>query len=76
MKEKYLCFTLIFIIILVIIGYIVFMLETYKQNKFIFKTFSTPSPGPTAFQPLGPITKRTAEEMEQRKSILTKSSNT
>lgn len=75
MKEKYITFLLILVIIITLIGYIILMYETYKKKTFIFTPYVLPKPDGIAFQPLGPVSEKTPEQMQNNKVNTIKSLN-
>lgn len=66
---------LIAVIVLIII-YVVVLFELYKNQEFIFATYSPPTPPSNYFYPLGEIIPLTQEEIEHRNALIRASTRT
>ena len=60
---------LIFVLVIIIV-YVIIMFELYRQQKFIFKPYTPPSPPPNSFYPLGSVNPLTQEEIDIRNNAI------
>lgn len=62
---------ILILILIIAAGYGVLMYETYKSKKFIFKEYQPrPPAGQSYFNPLGGVTKLTAQEIKDRNDFI------
>lgn len=65
---------LIFLLILIII-YSIILFELYKQKRFIFSTYTPPTPPGSFFYPLKSVRPLSQEEIDTRNRIILMSNN-
>jgi hypothetical protein len=61
---------ILIVVLVIMIVFALVMLETYKNDTFVFTPYTPPPPPANTFFPLGNVTPLTQEEIEARNAVI------